>query len=773
MAREPLVGRSVPRVEDERLLRGNGRYVDDIAPAGCLEAAFLRSPHAHARIKAIDVSLARLMPGVHAIFTGADLHGQVEPMVFQIAKIVPPPVRESTGAWSRVHPMAALPTERATWVGQPLAVVIADDRYRAEDALELIELELEPLPAVVDPLDALAPGAPLLEPEWESNLALHYRFSNGDVDAVFDSAAVVVEEQFRSHRHIASPIETRGVVAQPDPYDGRLLVWSSTQTPHQLRDFLAGALRRSPETLHVRAPDVGGGFGPKGAIYPEELVISYVASALNTPVKWIEDRSEHFLATTHGREQVHTIALAADADGRFLALRDQITHNCGAFNILGLVVPYNSLTHLVGMYAIPAVDVEMRAVVTNTGVTAPYRGAGRPEAVFAMERIVDRVARRLGIDPGELRERNAIPPSALPYETGMIYRDGTRQVYDSGDYPELLRQARRLVSDEDWEARAGAGREVGIGYAAYVEGTGVGPFESASAQVIAGARVRVAVGSASQGQGHRTTLGQIAADALGVPLEAIEVVGGDTNAIATGFGTLASRSLVVGGNAVAKACAELRAQVVEAAAGLGFEVGADDPLPLGPMAALTPFNPGRPAGAPAVLRAQAEYYPGPVTYAAGVHAAVVAVDPRTGEVEILRYAIAHDCGRAVNPQIADGQVIGGTMQGIGGALFEELVYDDEGQLRTASFMDYLLPTASEMPEFRTAHVDVVSPLNPLGVKGLGEGGAIGPMAALANAVEGALAGHGVVVRSCPLTPDRVRALVRATEPPVPTAQETT
>jgi carbon-monoxide dehydrogenase large subunit len=562
MARELLVGRSVPRVEDERLLRGEGRYVDDIRPAGCVEAAFLRSPHAHARIVSIDAQAALELPGVIAVYTGADLADRVEPLLFPIARIIPTPVVESTGATSRVQPMPALPTERAVYVGQPLAVVVATDRYVAEDALELIDVELEPLPAVVDPVAALEPGAPLVETDWEDNEALQYHFVRGDVDAAFAAADVVIEETFHSHRHVASPIECRGVVAVPDPYDGRLSVWSSTQTPHQLRDFLAGALHRAPETLHVRAPDVGGGFGPKGATYPEELVIPFAASELGRPVKWIEDRSEHFAATTHGREQRHTIALAADSDGRIVALRDRIVHNCGAYNTLGLVVPYNSLTHLVGMYDIPAVDIQLRAAITHTGVTAPYRGAGRPEAVFAMERAVDRLARKLGIDPADLRERNAIPPSALPYRTGMIYRDGTEQVYDSGDYPELLRRARELVRDEDWSARAGPHRTVGIGYAAYVEGTGVGPFESASATVLSDGRVRIATGAASQGQSHRTTLGQIAADALGVPLEAIEVVGGDTGAIATGFGTLASRSLVVGGNAVAAACAQLREQVL-------------------------------------------------------------------------------------------------------------------------------------------------------------------------------------------------------------------
>jgi carbon-monoxide dehydrogenase large subunit len=767
--REPLVGQSVPRVEDERLLRGAGRYVDDIDPPGGLEAAFARSPHAHARIVSVDVSLARLAPGVVAAYTGADLAGRVEPIVLQIARIVPPPVHSSTGATSRVHPMPALPTERVVYVGQAVAVVVAENRYLAEDALELIEVEYEPLPAVVDPEAALEPDSPLVETDWEDNEALQYRYVNGDVEAAFATADVVVEEVFHSHRHVASPIETRGIVASLDPHDGTLAVWSSTQTPHQLRDFFAGALARAPETLRVRAPDVGGGFGPKGTIHAEDLVIPFVACELGRPVKWIEDRSEHLAATAHGREQVHHIAVAATADGRIVALRDRVVHNFGAFNTLGLVVPYNTLTHLLGLYDVPVVDVELRAAITNTGVTAPYRGAGRPEAVFAMERVVDRLARTLGLDPADVRERNVIPASAMPYATGMVYRDGIEQVYDSGDYPELLRKARELVSEPDWKERAGEGREVGVGYAAFVEGTGVGPFESASATLISGGRVRVATGASSQGQSHRTTLGQIAADALGVPLERIELVGGDTGAIATGFGTIASRTVVTAGNAVAQACAALREQVLEAAQALGLPTGEE--LPLAEIAgALTPFNPRRPQGFPPRLHAEATFYPGPVTYAAGVHAAVVAVDPRTGEVELLRYAVAHDCGRPVNPAVVDGQIAGGVMQGIGGALYEELVYDEDGQLRTGSFMDYTLPTAAEMPDFRFAHVDAPSPLNPLGVKGLGEGGAIGATAAIANAVEGALADYGVVIRRCPLTPDRVRAAIRSATP-VATSQE--
>jgi carbon-monoxide dehydrogenase large subunit len=777
VAPEPLIGQSLPRVEDERLLRGAGRYTDDIHPEGCLEAAFLRSPLAHARVVMVDSTQAREAPGVVAVIDGAAAAALAGPLVFEMARIVPEPVRRSVDPLVRVQPMPSLAVERVTYVGQPVAMVIAENRYLAEDALALIDVEYEDLPTVVDPEAALEPDAPLLEPEWGDNIAIAFDFKKGDPDAAFARAHVKIDERFRSHRYMAAPIETRGVVAAPDPYERSLTVWCSSQTPFLLRDFLASALGYSPDKLRVVAADVGGAFGMKGSIYPEDLLVPLAARELGRPVRWIEDRSENLAAATHGREQLHRIELAADADGRILAVRDRIVHNAGAFTTLGLIVPYNSLTHLLGPYDIESADISMRAVLTNTGVTAPYRGAGRPETVFAMERAIDRLARELGTDPADLRERNMVRPEQMPYSTGLIYRDGTDQVYDSGDYPGLLRKARELVdADELRAAHATNGRRVGVGYAAYTEGTGVGPFETAKVSVEPSGRVLVHYGGASQGQGHRTTLAQITADALGVRFEDVEVVGGDSATLAQGFGSIGSRTLVVAGNAIALAAEEVReratriaAQMLEIAPeDLVLEGGAfhpkgspDTSLPLADVASfLTPFNPARPPGEPAELAAGAIYRPGPVTYAAGVHVAVVAVDVATGMVELLRYAVSHDCGRVVNPTIADGQIVGGVMQGIGGALYEQLAYDDAGQLLTGSFMDYLLPTVSEMPELRLAHLDAPSPLNPLGVKGLGEGGAIGPPAAIAGAVEDALLDLGVIVREGPLGPDRVRALIR-------------
>ncbi len=774
MPAERFVGQALPRVEDERLLRGEGRFVDDLHPTGCVEAAFLRSPHAHARIVSIDVSAARSASGVVSVLTAVDM-ADLPPMTFEIASLIPESVRQTIDPVVRVNPVPILAAERATYVGQAVAMVIAEDRYLAEDALELIDVEYEPLEAVVDPQRALEPDAPRVEPDWDDNVAISFRCRQGDVDGAFARAEHVVEETFRSHRQIASPIETRGTLALVDP-DGTLRVWGSMQTPHQLRDFLARTFGVAADAVQVVAADVGGGFGAKGVIYPEDVLVAHAARHTRRPVKWIEDRSEHFAATTHGREQVHEIALAADADGRLLAVRDRIVHNAGAYNTLGLVVPHNSLTHLTGPYRVEARDVSMRVALTNTNVTSPYRGAGRPEAVFAMERAMDRLARAVGLDPAELRARNVLGPEELPYATGIVYRDGNDQVFDSGDWPSLLAGARAAAEAEPWREHATEQRAIGVGYAMYTEGTGIGPFESARAELAPGGRLHVATGSSPQGQSHRTTFAQVAADALGVDPGAVDVVGGDTTAIRTGFGTIASRSIVAGGNAVYEAVTALREQILGAAASLlGREPGdlevsggtirgvgsVETLLTLADLAgALSPYNPGRPAGAPAVLVAEAVHRPPTVTWAAGVHAVVVGVDVETGQVEILRYVVAHDCGRPVNPTVVDGQVRGGVMQGIGGALYEELVYDETGQLRTGSFMDYLLPTACEAPDVHMIHVDVPSPLNPLGVKGLGEGGAIGPGAAIANAVEDALRAHDVVVRTGPLGPSQVRALIR-------------
>lgn len=769
------IGRPVPRVEDDRLLRGNGRYVDDVDLPGAAEAAVLRSPHAHARVESVDATAALEAPGVVAVWTGAEV-AHLAALLNREELRTPPRLAELLDPRVATTPMPLLATDKVLYVGQPVAIVFAESRYLAEDALELIEVRYAPLPVLVDPDRALADDAPLLHADLPDNTAVAVATRVGDPDAAFERAHTVVSEEFQAHRYVASPIETRAVAARVDPYDGALTVWSNTQTPHRVRDAIGHTVGRTPETVRVIATDVGGGFGQKGILYVEELLIPYAAEKLGRPVLWREDRSENLTAASHAREQIHRIELAADADGTLLAVRDRITVNFGAYNMTGLVVPYNSLCHLLGPYRIPHVDIDVVGVLTNTAFATPYRGAGRPETVFAMERAMDRLAAQLGLEPAELRARNLIGPDDMPYATGLVDRSGNPQSYDSGDFPELLRRARARVDVPQTTPRPG--KHVGVGYAMYIEATGLGPFETARIDIAPSGRVKLAIGSPSQGQGHRTSMAQIAADALGVPLDVIDVVGGDTDKTPFGVGTIASRALVNAGNATHRAGKLVREKALEAAARrLGVPAGeltlvegvfttkqADGPtLTLADLAGRAPL-PGTPEPTDGrhgtELSETVHFRPPGFAVASGAHAAVVEVDEHTGEIEILQYVVVHDAGVIVNPLIAEGQVTGGIAQGIGGALYEEMIYGPDGQPRTGTYMDYLVPTSSEIPDLDMDEIHSPSPMNDLGVKGLGEGGAIAPQAVLANAVEDALRPFGVVVRRGPLSPSRVRDLLR-------------
>jgi len=758
----PWIGRPLRRREDDRLVRGRGHYVADIRHPGELHVAFVRSPLAHARILGVDAAEAASAPGVVGVFAASDFPaGPMPPFLWD----QPPErlVEHLRPSMRPCHP-PLLPSDRVRFVGQAVAVVVADSRYRAEDAVALVRVDLDPLPAVANLEDALRPDAPVLHEGWTDNVAVTFTVRAGDPEAAFAAADVVVEERFEIQRQAGLPMETRGAVALHE--GGRLTLWSATQNAHPLRRALARVSGLEPERIRVIAPDVGGGFGVKGVLYPEDLIVGLLSVRLERPVKWIEDRIEHMQSAIHAREQVHDVRLALSREGEILGLVDRFLVDAGAFNPLGLVVPYNTIAHLMGPYRVPSMEAVGSAVVTTKVPTAPYRGAGRPEAVFAFERTLERAARALGVGPVELRARNLLGPDEMPHELGILYRDGEPAVLDGGDYPELLRRAMALVDDEGSRALAEderrRGRLVGTGVAAYVEGTGIGPFEGARVALDPDGRVAVRTGACSQGQGHETVFAQVCADGLGVEPDRISVTVGDTEGLERGWGTVASRSAVVAGNAVSTAARTLRERVLEAAAD-ALEAAPGD-LELRHERVAVVGAPERSIALTELARTvdleAVEYFePATVTWAGGVHAVTISVDPETGEVRILRYGVAHDCGPLINPTIVDGQIHGGVAQGIAGGLYEEVLYGEDAQLLNATLADYLVPTAAEIPPVALAHLETPSPLNPLGLKGVGEGGAIPAPAALANALEAALGVPELVVRRTPLAPPYVRSLL--------------
>ncbi|OLB93676.1 MAG: hypothetical protein AUH30_19525 [Candidatus Rokubacteria bacterium 13_1_40CM_68_15] len=772
-------GAAVRRREDPRFLRGEGRYLDDVKVAGLLHAAFLRAPYAHAAIRAIRTERARSAPGVVAVFTFADLETWMKPLPLFGA---PPPGLAAAIAFEiRQAPQFALCRDRARYVGEIVAMVVADSRARAEDAAEAIEVDWEPLPVATDMRQAAEAGAPLVHEAWGTNVGVAFTHAIGNVEAAFAGADVVMSETFHIQRYVGMPLESRGAVAVWDRRDGALTTWNSTQVSHFVQQGLASALGLPHHKVRVIAPDLGGGFGTKASGYPEDHLVPIAAIVLGRPVKWVEDRREHMMSAAHARHQIHAISLAARRDGTILGLRDRIWLDLGAYNVWGIVLPYNTVAHLIGPHRIRNMRVDVQAVTTHKTPNAPYRGAGRPETVFAMDRAVDRLARELKIDPAEIRRRNYIRADELPYDFGMPYRDGNPLVYDSGDFPAALEAALKAADYDEFRRGQAAlrarGVYRGIGISGYVEGTAIGPFEGATVKVDLGGRVLVATGAVNSGQGHETSFAQVCADALGVPLEHVTVVGGDTAGVPFGVGTFASRSGVTAGNSIADACHQVRAKLVKAAAALleaaPGDVDIEDgqafvrgvpasavPLARVVQASIPTF--AKPGVASPDFEATAYHHVPTVTFASAVHVAQVEVDVGTGHVTLLRYVVAHDCGKVINPLIVDGQVHGGVAQGVGGALYEEMVYDEQGQLLTGSLMDYLVPTAMELPPLETVHLEFPSPRNPLGMKGLGEGGAISPPAAIANAIEDALQPFGVDITATPVSPARLLALIRET-----------
>ena len=769
-------GASVKRREDPRFLRGEGRFIDDVIVPGLLHAAFLRSPHAHARIVAIDAAAAAAAPGVVRVLTFRDLERWMKPL--PLFGAVPPGLAAAVKFDVRQAPQWALCRDRARYVGEIVAMVVADCPERAQDAVDLVRVDWELLPSVVDMTRAAEPGTPLIHPEWGSNIGIGFTHAIGDADGAFARADVTVAETFHVQRYVGMPLEGRGVVAVWDRRDGTMTTWNSTQVSHFVQQGLTGALGLPPHKIRVIAPDLGGGFGTKASGYAEDALIPIAAMVLGRPVKWIESRREHMSGAAHARHQVHAISLAASRDGTILGVRDRIWLDLGAYNVWGVVLPYNTVAHLIGPHRIKNMRVDVEAVVTNKTPNAPYRGAGRPETVFAMDRIVDCLARELGMDPAELRRRNYIRPDELPYDFGMPYRDGNPLVYDTGDFPEALEKALEAAGYEQFRAEQPRLRERGvhrgIGISGYVEGTAIGPFEGVTVKLDLAGRVLVATGAISSGQGHETSFAQVAADALGVPMDWVTVIGGDTAAVPFGVGTFASRSAVTAGSSIVDACREVRTKLARAAAALLEAAPEDVEIEDGRA-----FVKGSPASAVELARivqasiptfarpgvvspdfeASAYHHVPTVTFASAVHVATVEVDVATGRVTLLRYVVAHDCGRVINPVIVEGQVHGGVAQGVGGALFEEMVYDETGQLLTGSLMDYAVPKADDLPPIETVHLEFPSPRNPLGIKGLGEGGAISPPAAIANAIEDALAPFGVRVTETPVSAARIVLLL--------------
>jgi CO/xanthine dehydrogenase Mo-binding subunit len=760
------IGASPLRKEDRRLLVGDGRYLDDLQRGGTVHLGVVRSTEAHARVVKVATADALAMPGVLAVWTAADLPEVARPLA-------------SAGAERRrPYVLPVLASEITRYVGEPIAVVVADTPARLADALAAVRVEYEPRPPVTSPHEGLATPTRLHE-DWPDNAALVARGQVGDPQAALAGADVLVHETIRHARLAGVAIEPRGTLAYRDVESGSLVVSSSTQSPYRVREAVATILGLPLETVRVVVPDVGGGFGPKGAVYPEEILVAAATLRLGRPVKWVETRHEDLLATGQDREQIHDITVGFTRDGTIVGIDATFLADVGAYPLQGDGLTLNTVNHLPGPYRVPAYRNAGTSVVTSKAPNAAYRAAGRPEAVLVMERLMDLGARRLGIDPAEIRRRNLVRPQEMPYRSGLTYKDGMPIAYDPGDFPAAFERALALLGYDDWRRRQQASRSgarrLGIGLACYAQGTGLGPFEGATVRVDPTGKVYVFIGVTAQGQGHATTLAQIAAAELGAPLEDVEIVSGDTALFPFGMGTGGSRVAANAGPAVARTAREVRQRAARVAAEL-LECAPDDIrvesgrvhvagmserfVTLGRVAqAAVKSKALRGVGEPG-LNACTYFYPDTVTWAFGMQAAVVEVDIETFAVRLLKHVIVHDPGRAINPMIVEGQLQGGAAQGIAAGLMEAVVYDAHGQLVSGSFMDYAIPRADDLPPLEVELIEHRSTINELGIKGVGESGAIPGAAAIANAVEDALTGLGVTIREVPVTAAALFQLTR-------------
>jgi CO/xanthine dehydrogenase Mo-binding subunit len=785
-----LFGQPVLRSEDPRLVTGRGRYLDDLGH-DALEVAFVRSPHAHARVVDIDVTDALDVDGLVAIYTYDDLAADQDEHGTRVAEPLPLLIPHPTLTHGRTQ--YALAKDEVNYVGEAIVMVVASSRYTAEDVVDRIRVDYEFLPAVVG-IEAARAAQHLVHDDVPDNVAARMVQETGDADAAIDAAPHRLELELAIERSASMPLEGKGVLAKWDSDDLSLTVHTSTQTSTSVRQAIAAKLALPVDRVEVITPDVGGGFGVKIVHpWPEEVLVPWAACRLGQPVKWTEDRREHFVSSAHERGQLHQVRVGYDDDGRLLGLSVKFWHDHGAYIPYGLIVPIITSTQLLGPYKPGVYRVEFASLYTNTVIVTPYRGAGRPQGCFVMERTMDAIARDLGLDRAVVRERNFIQPEEMPYDQGLIFQDGRPLLYDSGDFPASLAKLKELVGWDDFEAyREQArveGRRVGIGMACYVEGTGVGPYEGGHIRVETDGTVVVSTGLTTQGQGHQTMLAQIVGDELGVPFDRIKVTTGDTRRFKYAVGTFASRTAVMSGSAIAVTARKVREKALRIAA-QALEASVDDleivdghvrvkgspsaQIDLGAVAVLSnplryafdeaskratqfaaPADPDRPpveAGESPGLEGTDFYSPPRSTFANGMHAVVVETDPETADIKILRYCVVHDCGTLINPMIVEGQIHGGVAQGVGGALYERMEYAPDGQLLNASFMDFLMPYASEVPEIEIDHLVTPSPLNPLGVKGAGEAGVIPGSAAIAAAIEDA---EGITITRMPISPSEL------------------
>lgn len=760
------IGRSVERREDARFLSGQSCFVDDIQRPGMLHAVVVRSQVAHARIRGIDASSALALRGVVAVISGQDFAGELKP--------IPLHTFTPIAGLDRFE-QRPIARERAVYVGEPVALVIAENRHLAEDAADLVAVDYEPLEPVVDMQDSRTDRT-VIHPSVGTNVATHYRIGKGDADAAFARATYTRKETFKVHRHAASPLETRGLVAEWDAQSARMRVWGATKLLFRNRAILSSMLDLPESQVELLEVDVGGSFGVRGEFYPEDFLIPYVARKLGRPVKWIEDRREHLIATNHSREMQCTLEIAVDRSGVILALRGDLMVDLGAYaRPNGGVAPSRCIQFMCGPYRIQNAEFEVAAMITNKTPLGSYRGPGRYESSYFRERIVDIAAADLGIDAADFRMRNLIPPESMPWDSGSLLPGGPKAVYDTGNYPSVMRQALDAfgyASLANLRGRKKDGRLHGVGIGCFVESTGGGPSETVRLLVTDSGRVNLYTGSSSAGQSHETVLAQILADELGFPFEDIDVFHGSTTYVETGWGSYHSRSVVMAGGAIVLAVKKLRKQVLELLErrtdvpvdALDWEPGSIICGPDGKVVA-TLADLGRQAASDAELRRTIEasetYASNQLAYTFGTQIAHVAVDPETAAVEVVRFLTVEDIGRMINPAVVHGQTLGASFQGISATFLDHLMYDEAGQLMTGSFADYVIGTTTDFPNIEAISLEESKALsNPLGAKGAGEGGIAATGGALANAVDDALRSLGVSVRDLPLSPNKLAAMIR-------------